>query len=449
MLLPGHPDYDSARTGWNRTVDSRPRMVLEATSVGDVLAAVRVSRERGLDLALQATGHGTLVPADGQLLLKTTALDGVVVDPERRLARVAPGTTWHHVNAMTTRYGLGSLAGRCGSVGVTGYTVGGGAGWLARTYGYAADSVVCADVVLADGRLVTADPLRHPDLFWAIRGGSGNFGVVTSLTFRLYPAARVWSGMSFYPTPVAGAVLEAYRDWSVDEPDGMNTAVLLMRLPPAPDVPEPLRGRQVLAIRVFTLTDEITARRQVEPLLRAAGPPLHDGFAVRDFDAASRATNGADAPPMPHRQLVHLFDDLPDRLLEVLIHDGLGPQAPFAFVELRHWGGAMASPPPDHGPAGHRGTPWSVLAVAPYREPDRTGTDARLDGFDRALSRDATGGSFLTLLTDPARTDTAFTPAHLARLRATKRAYDPDHVFHPSHTIGPASPVPSSQGEPS
>lgn len=445
--MPGHRDYDLARRSWNRSIDARPKIILEAESVRDVLEAVRVSRQRDIGLTLQATGHGTLVPADERLLLRTTAMDRVSVDADRRLARVGPGATWHQVNAATTRFGLGSLAGRCGTVGVTGYTIGGGAGWLARTYGYAADSIVSAEVALADGRLVTTDQQRHPDLFWAIRGGSGNFGVVTSLTFRLFPAAQVWSGMSFYPAAVAGSVLAAYRDWSVDEPEGMNTAVLLMRLPPTSDLPGPLRGQQVVAIRVFTLADETAARRQLEPLLRAAGPPLHDGFAVRDFDAASRATNGSDPPSVPHRQLIHLFDCLPDRLLDTLVRDGLGPRAPFAFVELRHWGGAMATPPPDHGPAGHRDTPWSVLGVAPYPGPDHIGTDASLDEFDRNLSRDATGGSFLTLLTDPGRTHTAFTTENFTRLRQIRNTYDPDLCFQPSHLIHPASPGHHPEGD--
>ena len=151
----------------------------------------------------------------------------------------------------------------------------------------------------------------------------------------------------------------------------MNTAVLLMRLPPAPTVPEALRGRQVVAIRVFAVTDESTGRRQLAPLLDAAGPALLDAFAERPFAEASTATNGADAPPMPHRQLLHLFDDLGDDLLELLVAEGLAADAPYVFVELRHWGGAMAHPGPDPGPAGHRQTPYSVLAVAPYPGPDR------------------------------------------------------------------------------
>ena len=237
--------------------------------------------------------------------------------------------------------------------------------------------MLSAEVVTADGELVRASAVENPDLFWALRGGGGSFGIVTSLTFRLYPAARVFSGMSFYPAERAGAILRAYREWSADEPDGMNTAVLLMRLPPAPAIPEALRGRQVVAIRVFAVTDEATGRRQVAPLLEAAGPALVDAFAERPFAGASTATNGPDAPPMPHRQVVHLFEELDDDLLELLVAEGLAADAPYAFVELRHWGGAMAEPGPDAGPAGHRDTPYSVLAVAPYLTPDRTPVDHR------------------------------------------------------------------------
>ncbi len=438
VLLPGDPAYDEARTGWNRTVESAPAVIAVARDPADVQAAVRAARRHGLALAVQSTGHGTLTAADGCLLLKLSAMDDVTVDPVAMTATVGPGATWHQVNAATTAHGLGSLAGRCGTVGVTGYTLGGGAAWLSRTHGYAADSVVSAEVVTAEGGLVRASADEHPDLFWALRGGGGSFGIVRSLTFRLYPAARVFSGMSFYPAERAAAILAAYRAWSAEEPTGMNTAVLLMRLPPAPTVPEALRGRQVVAIRVFAVTDEITGRRQIAPVLDAAGPALLDAFAERPFAEASTATNGADAPPMPHRQLLHLFDDVGDDLLELLVTEGLAADAPYVFVELRHWGGAMADPGPDPGPTGHRETPYSVLAVAPYLTPDRTAVDHRVDRLDHALADRATGGSFLNLLTDPDATATAFTPENYARLRAIKRRWDPQDVFRPSHHIPPA-----------
>jgi FAD/FMN-containing dehydrogenase len=339
---------------------------------------------------------------------------------------------WADVNRAAARYGLAGLAGRCSTVGVTGYTLGGGQAWLSRTFGFAADNVISADVVTADGETLTASADQHPDLFWALRGGGGNFGLVTSLEFRLHPVERVFSGMSLYPIERAFDVLDAYRKWAWEEPDAMNTAVLLIRLPPS--FPEPLRGRRVLAIRAFHHGDD--GRRVLAPLLSAAGPPLLDAFGVRPFPAASDATNGPDAPPMANRQEIEMFHDLPDEALDAIVEAG-APDSPLAFVELRHWGGAMAAPGPDAGPAGHRDVPFSVLAVAPYLSADRTLPDRVLDRLLARLRPYSSGGSFLTLLTDPARTRTAFTADNYDRLAAIKRVWDPANFFHLGHNISP------------
>jgi len=447
VFLPGDAGYDQHVLGWNRTIESRPAAVAVAADPSDVRGAVLAARDHDLPLAIQATGHGTVVAADGALLLKTSSMADVEIDPLRRVARVGPGAVWTDVNRAAARYGLAGLAGRCGTVGVTGYTLGGGQSWLSRTFGFAADSVVSADVVTADGTMVTATAGHYPGLFWALRGGGGNFGVVTSLEFRLYPVARVFAGMSLYPLDRALDTLAAYRQWALDEPDGMNTAVLLMRLPPSPLVPEPLRGRRVLAIRAFHHGKG--GRRLLAPLLDAAGPPLLDGFATRSFPDASAATNGPDAPPMANRQEVEMFRELPDDALDAMVEAGAA-DSPLAFVELRHWGGAMARPAPDAGPAGHRDVPFSVMAVAPYPTPDRTVVDGHLDRLAGRLRPYATGGTFLTLLTDPTRTRSAFTDANYARLVAVKRTWDPGNFFRLNHNIPPASPggtVPATQPE--
>jgi FAD/FMN-containing dehydrogenase len=319
---------------------------------------------------------------------------------------------------------------------VTGYTLAGGQSWLSRTFGFAADSVVSADVVTADGVAVTATAYQHPDLFWALRGGGGNFGAVTSLEFRLRPVPRVYSGMSFHPLERAFDTLAAYRQWAPGEPGGMNTAVLLIRLPPSPLVPEPLRGRRVLAVRAFHHGDD--GDRILAPLLEVAGPPLFDTFGMRPFPAASDAANGPDAPPMANRQEIELFHDLPDDVLRAVCDAG-DQDSPLAFVDVRHWGGAMAAAGPDAGPAGHRDVPFSVMAVTPYPSADRTAADAALDRLTGRLRPHATGGSFLSLLTDPTRTRTAFTPGNYARLAAIKRAWDPGNVFHLGHNVPPAT----------
>ncbi len=435
LFRPGDAGYDEHRLGWHRTFESRPAIVAAAASAADVRAAVLAVRENDLEFAVQATGHGTVVPADGALLLKTTALNDIQIDPVRRIARVGPGAVWADVNRAAARYGLAGLAGRCGTVGVTGYTLGGGQSWLSRTFGFAADSVVSADLVTADGVALTTTARQHPDLFWALRGGGGNFGVVTSLEFRLYPVSRVYCGMSVYPAERAFDTLAAYRQWALDEPEAMNTAVLLIRLPPSPLFPEPLRGKRVLAIRAFHHGEN--GRQVLAPLLEAAGPPLLDAFGVREFPDASDATNGPDAPPMANRQEIEMFRALPDDALHAIVEAGAA-DSPLAFVEVRHWGGAMADPGPDAGPAGHRDVPFSVLAVAPYLSADRTAADATLDRLVDRLRPYATGGSFLNLLTDHTKTRTAFTAENYARLTAIKRAWDPANVFHLGHTIPPA-----------
>ncbi|GAA0452380.1 oxidoreductase [Paractinoplanes deccanensis] len=425
VFRPGDAGYDEHRLGWQRAVESRPAVIAAAATSHDVRTAVLAAREHALPLAVQATGHGALVPADGALLLRTTALTGVAIDPERRVARVGPGAVWADVNRAAARYGLAGLAGRCGTVGVTGYTLAGGQSWLSRTYGFAADSVVSADLVTADGVALTASAEQHPDLFWALRGGGGNFGIVTSLEFRLYPVARVYSGMSFYPIERAYDTLDVYRQWALGEPAAMNTAVLLIRVPHL--------NKRVLAIRAFYHGDD--GRRVLAPLLDAAGPPLLDAFALRTFPDASEATNGPDAPPMALRQEIELFHHLPTDALDAIVEAG-SPESPIGFVDVRHWGGAMAHPGPDAGPAGHRDVPFSVMAVAPADGGPANG-DAALDRLFRRLRPHATGGSFLSLLTDPARTRSAFTPANYARLTAVKRAWDPGNVFHLGHTIPP------------
>ncbi|MGI8331724.1 FAD-binding oxidoreductase [Actinomadura scrupuli] len=437
--LPGDEPYDRGRLPWNRRFDPRPVIVAEAAGPADVRAAVLTAREHGLPFAVQATGHGTVTPADGGLLLKTSRMASVRVDPRRRTATAGPGALWSDVITAAAPFGLAPLSGTP-SIGVTGYTLGGGTGWLSRKYGFAADSLVRAEVVTSAGEPLTVGPGSHPDLFWALRGGSGNFAVVTALEFRLYPVTQVYAGMSLYPIERAAEALACYRDRAPQEPDELNTAVMLLRMPADPQVPEPMRGRALLAIRVFHLGSAEDAERRLAPLLETAGPALVDGFASRDFAAAGTAIAGPPPPPMASGQHIDLFRELPDGLLATLVETaGAGADAPAGAVELRHWGGAMGRPAPDAGPAGHRDVPFSVIATASFDgAPRGEAVQAHLDGLAARMRPYATGGSFLNFLSDPARTPTAYTEQNYARLAQVKRTWDPDNVFHGNHNIPPA-----------
>jgi hypothetical protein len=437
--LPGDTAYDDVRLPWNLRNDPKPAIVAEATGPRDVQTAVRTAREHGLPLAVQATGHGSLTPADGALLLKTARMAAVEVDAERRTARAATGALWSDVLAAAAPHGLAPVSGSP-FVGVTGYTLGGGVGWLSREYGFAADNLLRAELVTADGETVVADAEQHPDLFWAIRGGSGNFGVATSLEFRLYPVGEVYAGISMYPLPAAPDTLALYREWALEEPDEINTALTLMQLPDGPPVPEPMRGQRLFAIRVFSTLGAEETEERIKPLLAAAGPPMMPGLAMMNFTQASDVIAGPPPPPLVARQHIDLFEEMPDGLLDVL-NDAINPGAtsPLNAIEIRHWGGAMSRPGPGAGPVGHRDAPFSVISTAMYPpSADRERIESYVDGLVTRTAPFATGGTFLNFLGNPARTETAYTAENYTRLREAKATWDPGNFFHLNHNIPPA-----------
>jgi FAD/FMN-containing dehydrogenase len=400
---PGDPEYDARRRGFSPALDSRPAMVVEALGAADVRAAVGAARDYDLPFAVQGTGHGTHVPCDGGILVRTGAMATVLVDPDRRVAHVGAGARWADVLAAAGPFGLAPLSGSDPSVGVAGYTLGGGLGWLARRHGFAADSLRRAEVVTAEGGLVTASADEHPDLFWALRGGGASFGVVTAMEIALHPVERVYAGTAYFAIERAAETLARYREWIATAPDALSTAVLLTRL----------GDRRVLAIRAMHVGEPAEAERLLAPLRAVAGPALRDDMRVSRF---ADAAMGGTAP-----RHLDLFETLPDGAIDTLVAAG-----EHATVEVRHWGGAMSRPAPDAGPVGQRSVRLSAIVDAPA------------PGLAAALARYATGGSFLNFLADPARTETAFTAANLRRLREVKRAHDPDEVFSVGHAIAPA-----------
>ena len=394
---PGDAQYDEQRRALVPTFDSRPLVVAEAFARSDVQAAVRTAREYGVPIAVQATGHGTRVPADGGILLKTSAMTSLLIDPERRIAKVGPGVRWGAVLDAAKDFGLVALAGSSRDVGVTGYTLGGGVGWLARKFGYAADSVIRAEVVTADGRVVTATADEHPDLFWAIRGGTGNFGIVTSLEFRLYPVSEVYSGIVYFAADAA--TLKAYRDWTTTIPNDLSTAITLTTR----------NGRRVIGLKVLYAGEAALAEHLLKPLYAVAGPILDGELRTTPF--AETAMGGTPA------RYLDLVDELPDDLLDALAAlDG-------PTVEIRHWAGAMANPGPGAGPVG---APRGAV-LADHRP---GGPRARRGAaLDRSHIRELPGR--------PGRASSAYSKNDHTRLRAIKRRYDPENLFRLNHNIKP------------
>jgi FAD/FMN-containing dehydrogenase len=430
-LVPGDQGYETARLPFQRKLDPRPAIIVDAASAADVVAAVRHAREQGLSLTVMATGHGAVAPADDGLLLKTDRMTSIDIDARRHTARVGAGVTWGDVIAAAAPHGLATLSGTSAGVGVVGYTLGGGTGFLSRKYGYAADNVVRAEIVTADGEHVTASATEHPDLFWAMRGGGGNFGIVTALEFRLFPVDQVYAGMVMFDPARAGDAFRVYREWALDEPDESNTALTLMTMPPLDVVPEPVRGKRVLALRAFCIGDTGNGRELYAPLLEAAGEPIFGGLRGASF-ADAAAMLGPAPPPMAAELHIELLREVPDAAIDAVM------DVPFG-VELRHWGGAIARPAPEAGPIGHRDVPFSIVISA--MAPDRAGLAPQLPAHREAVERlrpYAHGGSFLNFLGDPERTSDAYTASDWKRLTEVKAQYDPDNVFAGNHNIPPA-----------
>jgi FAD/FMN-containing dehydrogenase len=371
-------------------------MIVDAATPADVRDAVLAARGKNLPVTVYATGHGGEMPeGDDIVVIRTGGLSGVLVDPEQRTARVGAGVVWGEVVTAAAGFGLAPLSGTSPEVGVIGYTLGGGMSWLSRRYGFAADSVVRAEIVTADGDLRTVDADHDPDLFWAIRGGGGNFGVVTGLEFRLYPLATVYAGSATFPVDRAADVLAAYRDFAM--PDELTANVALTA--------------EAVSIRGMYAGPADDARRALAPLLRAAGTPLTDDW--RTMPYVESGTIGVTTP-----RHFTLQRELP--IAAVLDAVRLGADS----VEVRPWGGALARPAAGAGPVSHRDVPFSVL----------------VDGEDEAAApvvAVATGGSFYNSLEDPARVAAAYTAADYARLREVKAAYDPDCLFTPVKCIPP------------
>lgn len=438
LLHPGDDGYADELAGFDLSVEQRPAVVVGATGTADVVAAVRLARDRGLAVAVRATGHGVTVPADDGLLITTRRASGVQVDAVRRTARLEAGTTWDQVLRYTTPAGLAPLAGSAPAVGAVSYTLGGGLGVLGRRWGFSADHVRQLEIVTADAerRRVSAD--EHPDLFWAVRGGGGNFGVVTAMEIELVGLTGLHGGGLFFPGEAAGDVLAALLAVGRDAPDEVSLSVALLTFPDLPGLPPPLRGRWCCHVRVASTGDAARCEDVIAPV-RAAATPLLDTVRAMPVDeigsihgdpTTARATNS--------RSLVlHSADR---GTVDVLLRHA-GPRTPFV-VELRHLGGALRREPAVPNAVGHRDGAVTVFTTA-YPHPDGP---AIADGAaEQALLDDlgpwSDGGALVNFLAGPHVTPADVRAAYerplWERLVEVKTTWDPDNVFRFNHNVPP------------
>lgn len=426
-FLPGGEGYADHVGGFNLAVTQRPDVVVAAESPAQVTAAVGYATSVGAGLALQCSGHGAGPAMSEGVLVNTGGMRQVSVDPERRIATVAAGARWSDVFAAATPHGLGGLCGSTSDVGVVGYTLGGGLPVLGRAYGYACDQVLSMDVVTADGRRLSVSDEVEPELFWALCGGAGGLGVVTSMTFALRDLQQIYGGGIFYDGEDAEAVLREYAAWTSTVPDDLCSSLAFLRLPPIPEIPEPLRGRFSMHVRVAYPGSADAGERLVEPM-RSCAPVTMDTLGVMPY-AALDSIHMDPREPVPFREAGALVDGLTPALQQLLIGQA-GPQAncPFLIVEVRHLGGALRG---DNGSAvGHSDAGFHLLAVEVQHGPDARLTDAS-ERFRTALNGHTTG-YFANLRgesADPQVVRSCWSGEKYARLQRVKRAYDPEGVF--------------------
>jgi FAD/FMN-containing dehydrogenase len=439
VFIPGDPGYDQARQAWNLTTDERPAVVVAAESAADVTHAVRTAKAHGLRIAPQGTGHGSgpLEPLDSAMLLRTVRMRGVRIDPATQTARAEAGALWRDVIVPAAQHGLATLAGTSPNVGVAGYTLGGGMGWLARRFGLAANSVTAAEIVTPSGRLVHADAVDEPDLFWAVRGGGGSVGVVTALEMRLYPVRELYAGVLFFPIQRSAEVLRAWRAWTATVPDEVTSLGRILRLPALPEVPEPLRGRAFALVEAAYLGDAETGAELIQPL-RRLGPEL-DTFAMSPAATLERLHMDPNQP-VPAQGDGAFLTDLPAAAIDALA-DVAGPEAdtPLASVEIRHLGGALARTAPDGGAQPSIDAGYLMYAGGFSPTPDLVAAvRAHAQAVKDALAPWHAGYDYYDLVETPAAASALLPPASLQRLRQIKATHDPGGMIISAHPVWPA-----------
>jgi len=435
LSFPGDPGYDDARRAWNLAIDQRPAAVAMPESVDDVVAAVDYARTVGLRVAVQGTGHGARHDLlDGTLLINTVRMTGVEIDADARVARVAAGTIWIDVVDAAVEHGLTALHGSSPDVGVVGYSLGGGIGWLARKHGLSASSVLSAEVVTADGEVVRADPETNPDLFWALKGGGGSFGVVTEVEIALYPVAEAFAGWLIWPMERAAEVLGAWAAWTREVPEEVTSVGRMLQLPPIPEMPPALRGRQVVVVEAVYLGDEKSGRALLEPLLELE--PEIDTFAVVP---ARALTDLHQDPPTPvpaagDGWMLDAFDgSAAEALVDVAAMDGTSP---LLSVEVRHLDGALGRPDPNGGVLSHFEAPYVMYSVgAPMGPVTGDAIGERVGGLRDALQPWLSQSTYFNFADTDVASSSLYPSGVFGRLAEIRAEVDPDGLFRARHTI--------------
>jgi FAD/FMN-containing dehydrogenase len=436
VVSPSDPGYDEARAAWNLAADQHPAAVVFPENESDVAFAMAYAREAGLRVSVQGTGHNPmpLGAMTDSVLIRTNRMRRVEIDPAARRARVQAGAIWSDVAAPANAHGLAALVGSSPDVGVVGYSLGGGIGYLGRKHGIQTNSVTAIELVTPDGDQVRTDAEHDPDLFWALRGGGGNFGVVTAIEFRLYPVSSVYGGWLIWPWEDSQRVIERWVEWTRTAPEEVTSMARIMQLPPIPDVPEMLRGRQIVVVSAAYLGSKADGDSLLAPL-RELQPEI-DTFETMEPLGLSYL-HGDPETPVPVLSDQTIVDDLPQSAIDAFVEKA-GPDAGTALLmaELRHMGGAFARSGEGHGALSHIDGGYVVFAGGmPIDEQVGAAVERDSRELMGAMRRYGHGRNYSNFAERPVDAASFYSEDVYRRLREIRSRVDPDGLMRANHVI--------------
>ncbi len=440
VILPGDESYDAACLIWNAAGARRPALIVRPAGEFDVVTAVKFARAHDLPLAVRSGGHsmaGQSTVDDG-LVIDLSSMKAMSIDPDRRVARVQPGLTWAEYAAQAQVYGLSTSSGDAGGVGIGGLTLGGGIGWMVRKHGLTIDHLLAIELVTAGGRLLRASATENPDLFWAVRGGGGNFGIATAFEFRLHPTGMVLGGAVVYAGDEAESVLRGLTHYAAAAPDELTTITFIMPAPPLPFIPAEHYGKLVVAVMACYAGDLDEGERVMAPL-RSLGTPIADVIGPMPYPALFAMTEEATVKGLHHEVRSTYLKEIDDELIRTIIEQLGRMPGPMGLAQIRVLGGAMARVPEDATAFAHRDKPFSLLIESTWIDPtDDGGQRGWVEDFWRIV-RPRSAGVYVNFLGEEGdgRVRHAYKPATFDRLVAAKKKYDPENVFRRNQNIKP------------
>jgi len=446
LLQPGDGGFDEARLVWNGLHDRHPALIARCSSAEDVVTAVNFARDHDLEVAVRGGGHSApgYATCDDGIVIDLSPMNAVEVDTEAKTARADAGATWGEFDAATQEHGLAVTGGRFSTTGIAGLTLGSGSGWLERKCGLTADNLLSAEIVTAAGERVTAGPDENPDLFWGIRGGSGNFGIVTSFTYRLHEVGPIIYGGMMLATPDrARDTLAFMRDYMAEAPDDLGGGVAFVNAPPAPFVPPELQHQPVVGVIVCWTGKPEEGERVVAPI-RNVVKPVVDVVQPMPYTALQSMLDEGGPKGIRGHMKAEFLEDLDDDLIDKLVEHGGKRPGPLVQLLMEPMGGAISRVGEDDTALGRRDVPWCYHALALWMEPDQKTADTNV-AWAKALADDVkphtVDGVYLNYTSDEGeeRVRSSYGPVKYDRLVALKNRYDPENLFHLNHNIRPSA----------